>query len=147
MFRKLTWFYRVFLSALFVALAFLTPRIIDQPLRFFALLGAVTILQWAVLRLVFFRDLRKLTRTQVRLTWKTLFAKVVKWYSARFFKWGLFGSLALVAVSAVTAIVDIDQLADTLASVAVLGISAAACGYALKLKLAQKAQEAATAEN
>jgi hypothetical protein len=147
MFRKLTWFYRIFLSVLIVGLAFLMPRILNEPLRFFAFLGATVTLEWVVLRLLFFRDLQKLTRASVRPTLKTFYSGVAQRHSVKALKWGLFGSLLFV-VAGVTAIFeDYNQIAIGLATAALFSVSAVAWAYSLKLKLAQKAAEAATAEN
>jgi hypothetical protein len=147
MFRKLTWFYRIFLSMLIVGLAFLMPRIINQPLRFFGVLAAIIVFQWVVLRLMFFRDLRKLTRAAVRPTLKTFYAGVAQRHSVKALKWGVFGSLVFVVGGAATVFEDVDQIAIGLASIVLFSVSALAWAYALKLKLAQKAEEAATAEN
>jgi hypothetical protein len=147
MFRKLTWYYRIFLSVLLIGLAFMMPRIINQPLRFFGVFAATMAFQWVVLRLMFFRDLRKMTRAPARMTLKTFYAGMVQRHSVKFFKWGFYGSLAFAAVSALSAVFDTDRLAIDLADVALFGAGAAAMGYAIKLKLAQKAAEAATTEN
>jgi hypothetical protein len=87
MFRKLTWFHRVFLTALFVALLFIIQRIIDQPLKFFVFFGAITALQWVTLRIIFFNDLRTLPRTGVRPTLKTFYTKTAERHSVRALKW------------------------------------------------------------
>ena len=95
MFRKLTWYYRIFLSVLFIGLAFLMPRIIDQPLRFFGVFAATMAFQWVVLRLTFFRDLRKMTGAfPVRMTLKTFYAGMVQRHSVKFFN-GAFTALWL----------------------------------------------------
>ncbi len=147
MFRKLTWFYRVFLTALIVGQAFVIERIISQPLRFFVFLGAIMALQWVVLRIIFFRDLRKLNRTGVRPSLKTFYAGTAERHSVRALKWGLFASLAFVVTGAATIVVNHDQLAIGLAVIVIFSVSAAAWGYALRLKLAQKAAEAGSATN
>jgi hypothetical protein len=147
MFRKLTWFYRIFLPPVIVGSALMIPRIIDRPVRFFVFLGAFMALQWVTLRLIYFRDLRKLTRAPVRPTLKTFYAGMAQRHSVKALKWGFYGSLAFVAVGVLMACVDTDQFAIDLASAAIFSVFAAGWGYALKLKLAQKAAEAATTEN
>jgi hypothetical protein len=144
MFRKLTWFYRIFLSAVIVGSVMMIPRITERPLRFFVFLGASMALQWMVLRLMFFRDLRKLTRAPVRPTLKTFYTGVAQRHSVKALKWSLFGSLAFVVAGVTTIFEDVDQIAIGLASAALFSVSAVAWAYSLKLKLAQKAAEAAT---
>jgi hypothetical protein len=141
MFSKLTWFYRVFLTVLIVGQAFLIPRIIHQPLRFFAFLGAVMALQWVVLRIIFFNDLRKLARTPARPSMKTFYSGVGQRHSVKGLVLGLVGSLAFVAAGAAMIAADGNLLAVGLASIALFGVSAAAWAYAFRLKLAESRAE------
>jgi hypothetical protein len=141
MFRKLTWFYRVSLSVLIVGQAFLIPRIIHQPLRFFAFLGALMALQWVVLRIIFFSDLRKLARAPARPSMKTFYSGVGQRHSVRGLLLGLIGSLAFVAAGAAIVAADSSLLAVGIALVAVFGVIAVAWAYALRLKLAQRRAE------
>lgn len=147
MFRKLTWFYRVFLSALIVGQAFLIPRIMHNPLRFFGFLALLIAVQWLVLRLMFFRDLRKLSRAAVRPTLKTFYANVGQRHSVKALKWGLIGSVVFVIAGVAAILEDVNQIAIGLTTVALFSVSAVAWAYSLKVKLAQKAEQAATAKN
>ncbi len=147
MFRKLTWFYRVFLTAEIAGLVFVIQRIIHQPLRFFVFLGAIMGIQWFALRIIFFRDLRKMHRVGVRPSLKTFYGRTAERHSVRALKWGLFSSLAFVVTGAATIAADHDQLAIGLFATVFFGVVAAAWGYALRLKLAQQAAETAAANN
>jgi hypothetical protein len=61
-------------------------------------------------------------------------------------KWGFFGSVAFIVGGAAIVVEDVDQIAIGLASIVLFSVSARAWAYALRIKLAQKAAEAATAE-
>jgi hypothetical protein len=140
LFRKLTWHYRIFLSALIVGQAFLLPQIIRQPPRFFLFLGATVALQWLVLQLVFFADLRTLPRAPARLSLRTFYAATAQRHSVRGLLLGLIGSLAFVVAGATMLFADfLSTIGITV--IVLLGASAVAWGYALKLKLAQNREE------
>lgn len=137
LFRKLTWHYRVFLSALIIGQVFLLPPIIRQPWIFFAYLGGLVALQWLVLRLVFLTDIRALSRASARLSLRTFYATTAQRHSGGGLLLGFIGSLALVAAGVVMLFAGGGLSAVGITAVVFFGACAVAWGYALMLKHAQ----------
>jgi hypothetical protein len=141
MFRKLSWFHRVFFTTGFVVLLLLLPRFLDRPTRFIVYLGAETALHWLVLKILFSADLRKLSRKPSRIPLRRFYAETGRRHSTRALMFGLIGSLAFVAAG--TAMLP---FGGSFAIVGVmliigLGLSAAAWGYALRLRAAQASDQ------
>lgn len=136
--RKLTWYYRVFLSTLIIGLIFLVPYIIREPWIFFAILGGVVALQWMIIRLVFFTDLRMFPRASARLSLRIFFAGMAERHSERALLLGLLGSLAFVIAGVIVSFGGGGLAAVGITAVVFFCACAGAWGYALRLKRAQK---------
>ncbi len=136
LFKKLTWHYRIFLSTLIVGQTFLMPRIIQQPLRFFGFLAAIMAIQWLVLRITFFADLRKLRRASGRISLRTFYAETAERHSARGLVWGMVGSLAFVLAGIAVMLADREMVAVGATLSGMFVACAVAWGYMLRLKLA-----------
>lgn len=134
LFRKLTWHYRVFLSALIIGEAFLFPHIIRHPWVFFVFLGGVVALQWIVLRLVFFSELRALSRAPARLSLRAFYAATARGHSQGVLLLWFVGSLAFVVAGVAMLLAGGGLSVIGIAVAVFFGACAAAWGYALKLK-------------
>jgi hypothetical protein len=138
LFGKLTWHYRIFLSILILGQPFLFPYLFRKPWLFYVYLASVIAVQWAVLRLVFYSDLRALGRAPTRLSMKMFCLNMAQKHSVARLALGLFGSLAFVFIGALMCFAGGWMLALGLTPVVFFGWCAVAWGYALRLKLAAR---------
>lgn len=138
MFQKLTWHYRIFLSALIIGQAFLLPHIIREAWMCFAFLGGVLVAQWVVLRILFFTDLRAMSRAPARLSLRTFYAGMAQRHSEGGLLLGFLGSLAFVVAGVAMSFGGGGLFAVGITAVVFFAACAVAWGYALRLKRAQK---------
>jgi hypothetical protein len=138
LFRKLTWYYRIFLSALIFGQPFLIRYFIFQPWLFLAFLASMIALQWFVLRVVFHNDLRLLQRRTARLSLRTFYLGMAQRHSESGLVLGLLGSIAFVICGLFVSSIDASMLAFGLPAVIFFGGCAVAWGYALHLKRAMQ---------
>jgi hypothetical protein len=134
LFRKMTWYHRIFLSGLIVSPPFLFGYFIRRPWLFLAFLAAVIVFQWIVLRVVFYSDLRLLQRRGSRLALRTFYFGMAQRHSESGLVLGLLGCIAFVICGVFISSTGGWMLAAGLPAVVFFSACAVAWGYALHLK-------------
>jgi len=134
LFRKMTWYYRIFLSALILGQSFLIRYFIFRPWLFLAFLAFVMALQWFVLRVIFHYDLRLLQRRTSRLSLRTFYLGMAQRHSESGLVLGLLGAIAFVVCGLFISSAGGWMLAVGLPAVIFFGGCAVGWGYALHLK-------------
>jgi len=134
LFRKMTWNYRIFLSALILGQPFLFRYFIRQPWLVFAFLASLIVLQWVVLRIVFHSDLRSLERRPSRLSLRIFYSGMAQKHSQAALVLGLLGCITFVVCGIFISSAGGWMLAFGMPAVVFFGACAVGWGYALHLK-------------
>jgi len=134
LFRKMTWYHRVFLSALILGAPFLYFRISERPWLFFVFLASVIVLESVILRLLFRSDLRTMPRSASRLPLRTFYGSMAGRHSKGSLVFGFIASLVFALVGTVISLAGGWMLAIGSTVVMFSGLCAVVYGYALRLK-------------
>ena len=144
--KRLTWFYRVILTALILGMTAF-GGFISQPTLFFSVLVGVVALGYVVLRLVFRHDLRVLKRSDAPFGLRRFYAGMAAQHSLTKLVLGFVGSLLFVACGLFLLYVRAAPAAIAVACILFFGLCAVAWGYAIRLKMRTKNTEPVSGAN
>lgn len=142
LFRKMTWYHRISLGAIFVATPFLIPHLFETPWQFLAYVGGVTVASLVVLRLLFWRDMKDLARATAPMTFGSFYADTARRHSRAAIAMGFLVCLGFVVAGAGMMIVGKKYFTAGLFLALFFGLCSVAWGYALKLKGQQELERA-----
>ncbi|XCN74909.1 MAG: hypothetical protein Q3M24_09260 [Candidatus Electrothrix aestuarii] len=131
---KLTWYHRIFLGTLIVSQPFLLPYLIQKTWMFFAFLAAVVALNSVVIRILFWTDLRNLSRRPNHVPLRTCYAAATAQHSENTLTLGFSVSLAFVVIAVPMLFFGPGPFVAGLTGIVFFGLCAIVWGYKLKRK-------------
>jgi hypothetical protein len=138
LFRKLTWYYRISLFAVFIPTPFLFRHFLRQPWLFLGSLALVTSASWLAMFIVLHSDLESLQRAPSRPSLRLLYTRVAQRRTQRGLILGLLSSIVFVVLGACMCSEGGFPFAWRVSAVVFFGACAIACGYMLYLKQTSK---------